>query len=98
MYGNRTAFTQTCSLWPTPTRKSIFRLFLRSKEEIQKYIAGIIRHQNQKLIAINSVPDHLHALVGMKPSIALSDLVRDIKSDSSVFINAKKWIRGKFNW
>ena len=68
------------------------------KEEIQKYIAGIIRHQNQKLIAINSMPDHLHALVGMKPSIALSDLVRDIKSDSSVFINAKKWIRGKFNW
>ena len=68
------------------------------KEEIQKYISGIIRKQDQKLIAINSMPDHLHALIGMKPSIALSDLVRDVKSDSSVFINGKKWIRGKFNW
>ncbi len=68
------------------------------KEEIQKYIAGIIRKQNQKLIAINSMPDHFHALIGMKPSIALSDLVRDVKSDSSVFINGKKWVRGKFNW
>ena len=57
------------------------------KEEIQKYITGIIRKQNQKLIAINSMPDHLHALIGMKPSMALSDLVRDVKSDSSVFIN-----------
>jgi putative transposase len=68
------------------------------KEEIQKYIAGIIRKQNQKLNAIGGMPDHLHALIGMKPGIALSDLVRDVKSDSSVFINRKKWIRGKFNW
>ena len=68
------------------------------KEEIHKYIAGIIRKQDQKLIAINSMPDHLHALIGMKPSLVLSDLVRDIKSDSSVFVNGKKWVRGKFNW
>ena len=61
------------------------------KEEIQKYIAGIIRKQNQKLIAIGGMPDRLHALIGMKPGIALSDLVRDDKSDSSVFINGKKW-------
>jgi len=44
------------------------------KEEIHKYIAGIIRKQNQKLIAIGGMPDHLHALIGMKPGIALSDL------------------------
>ena len=68
------------------------------KEEIHKYIAGIIRKQNQKLIAIGGMPDHLHALIGMKPGIALSDLVRDVKSDSSVFTNGKKWVRGKFNW
>ena len=68
------------------------------KEEIQKYIAGIVRKQNQKLIAIGGMPDHLHALIGMKPGITLSDLVRDVKSDSSVFINSKRWVRGKFNW
>jgi len=60
------------------------------KEENHKYIAGIIRKQNQKLIAIGGMPDHLHASIGMKPGIALSDLVRDVKSDSSVFINGKK--------
>ena len=44
------------------------------------------------------MPDHTHLLVGLKPSIAISDLARDIKADSSNFINDKKWIGGKFNW
>ena len=68
------------------------------KEELHKYISGIIRNKKQKLIAINSMPNHVHIFVGMKPSIALSDLVRDIKNNSSAFINGKKWVRGKFNW
>ena len=68
------------------------------KEELHKYIAGIIRNKKQKLIAINSMPDHIHIFIGMKPSIALSDLVRDIKNNSSTFINEKRWVRGKFNW
>ena len=67
------------------------------KEEIHKYITGIVRNQKQKLIAIDGMPDHLHVLVGLTPNMALSDLVRDIKSDSSTFINQKKWVRGKFN-
>ncbi len=68
------------------------------KEELHKYITGIIRNKNQKLIAINSMPDHIHIFIGMKPDIALSDLVRDIKNNSSRFINEKRWMRGKFNW
>jgi len=44
------------------------------------------------------MPDHIHIFMGMKPSIALSDLVRDIKNNSSKFINEKKWLQGKFNW
>jgi len=68
------------------------------KEELHKYITGIVRNKGQKLIAINSMPDHTHTFIGMKPAIALSDLVRDIKNNSSGFINNKKWIRGKFNW
>ena len=68
------------------------------KEELQKYITGIIRKEGQKLIEINCMPDHAHLLIGLKPSIALSDLIRDVKSDSSEFINRKGWIRGKFNW
>jgi REP element-mobilizing transposase RayT len=68
------------------------------KEELQKYITGIVRKKDQKLIAINCMPDHAHLLIGLKPSIALSDLIRDVKSDSTEFINRKRWIRGRFNW
>jgi len=68
------------------------------KEQLHKYIAGIIKNKNQKLIVINSMPDHVHILVGLKPDVALSDLVRDIKANSSRFINEQKWVRGRFNW
>ena len=68
------------------------------KEEINKYITGIVTNEGQKLLQINGVSDHLHLLLGMKPNIALSDLVRDIKAGSSKFINEQRWVRGKFNW
>ncbi len=68
------------------------------KEELFKYITGIVKNRGQKLIAINGTSNHVHIFIGMKPTIALSDLVRDIKAGSSGFINEKKWLRGKFNW
>jgi putative transposase len=68
------------------------------KEEIYKYIAGIIRNDGHKLIAINGMSDHLHILLGLKPDMALSDLVRDIKTNSSKFINQKRLTSGKFSW
>jgi putative transposase len=68
------------------------------KEELCKYITGIIRNRSQKLIAINGMADHLHILIGMNPDIALSDLVRDIKTNSSKLINEKQWVMGKFQW
>lgn len=68
------------------------------REELHKYITGIVRNNGQKLIEINSMPDHIHILIGLKPSMALSDLVKDVKADSSGFINDKKWVRGRFNW
>jgi REP element-mobilizing transposase RayT len=77
-------------------RQSLIRK--ENKEELHKYITGIVRNKKQKMLAINSMPDHTHIFIGMKPNIALSDLVRDIKSNSSAFINEKKWVRGKFNW
>jgi putative transposase len=68
------------------------------KEELYKYITGIIGNKNQKLMIINGMPDHIHLLIGFKPDCSLSDLVRDIKANSSKFINEKKWIPGKFEW
>ena len=68
------------------------------KEELHKYITGIVRKKGQKLIAINGMADHLHILIGLRPAMALADLVRDVKSDSSEWINKRKLARGKFGW
>jgi putative transposase len=68
------------------------------KEELYRYITGIVTNKEQKLIAINGMPDHVHILLGLKPTVTLSDLVRDIKANSSRFINEKRWMKGKFEW
>ena len=68
------------------------------KEDLYKYTAGIITNKNQKLMVINGMPDHLHLLVGLKPDYSLSDLVRDIKANSSKWINENKYVAGKFEW
>jgi putative transposase len=69
-----------------------------NRNELHKYITGIVRNREQKLLSVFSMPDHTHLLVGLKPSIAISDLVRDIKTGSSQFINDNQWINGKFHW
>jgi len=68
------------------------------KDELYKYITGIIQNQNHKLIAINGVADHIHILFGMRPVQSLSDLMQDIKSGSSKWINEKKFCNSKFEW
>ena len=68
------------------------------KAELHKYITGIVTNKKQKTIQINSMPDHIHILIGMTPNIALSDLVRDIKRNATQFINRKRWTVGKFLW
>ena len=68
------------------------------KEELHKYVTGIIRKKKQKLLAIHCMPDHIHLFINTSPDITISDLVRDIKTNSSRFINTKKWMRGKFHW
>lgn len=70
----------------------------RRKDELYKYITGIISSYNQKLIAINGMPDHIHILIGLKPDNSLSELVKHIKATSSRFINEQQWIAGKFEW
>ena len=70
----------------------------KHKEELHKYITGIIKKRGQKLLAINCMPDHTHIFIGMKPTCYLPDLVRDIKSVSSGFIKNKKKILRNFSW
>jgi REP element-mobilizing transposase RayT len=66
--------------------------------ELYKYITGIVQENNHKLISINGMPDHVHVLVGMRPSQSISDLMQDIKANSSKWINDKNFVRGRFEW
>jgi putative transposase len=68
------------------------------EEELYKYISGIVRNKEQKLLAINGMPDHIHFLIGMNPTCCLSDLVREIKKSSNEFIKEKKFCKFKFQW
>ena len=68
------------------------------KTELHRYITGIITNKKQKVIQINAMPDHIHILIGIAPDAAVSDLVRDIKANSSRFINQKRWVVGRFEW
>lgn len=69
-----------------------------NREELHKFITGIVTNRGQKLFAVFAMPDHVHILVSIGPTILISDLVRDVKAGSSKFINDKKWINGKFHW
>jgi REP element-mobilizing transposase RayT len=68
------------------------------EDKLYQYITGIVQSRNQKMIAINGMPDHIHVFIGFKPSCSLSDLVREIKKSSSLFINQNKLCVTKFNW
>lgn|SRR5690606_9823953 len=68
------------------------------EEELYKYITGIITNKGQKMLAINGMCDHIHLLIGMKPTCCLSDLVREIKKSSNEFINDRKFSTYKFQW
>ena len=70
----------------------------KHREELHKFITGIVNKRGQKLLAIFAMPDHIHLLVGLNPNMAISDLVRDIKAGSSKFISENNWVNNKFSW
>ena len=68
------------------------------KDELYKYITGIIQNNKHKLIAINGVSNHIHVFIGYKPHQLIPDLLQDIKGSSSRWINDKRFTIGKFRW
>ena len=68
------------------------------RNDLEKYISGIISNNSSKLLAIYCNPDHTHILIGLNPKISISDISRDIKSSSSKWINENNWISSKFSW
>jgi putative transposase len=68
------------------------------KYDLNKYISGIITNQGHKSINVNGMTDHIHAFIGLNPAKNISDLVREMKSESSNFINTQKLLKKKFSW
>lgn len=68
------------------------------KDEIYKYITGIVQNKGNKMLAINGTSNHIHLFVGIKPNCSISDLVREIKKSSTHFIQEKKFTSFKFQW
>ena len=68
------------------------------KERLHQYITGIVQNQKHKMLAINSMPDHLHFFFGMRPHQSISDLMRMVSSDSSEWINNTGLTQRHFNW
>lgn len=68
------------------------------KERLHKYITGIVQNNGHKMLAINSMPDHLHLFFGFRPNQSLSDLMRIIKGESSEWVNAQQFNPVVFRW
>ena len=68
------------------------------EEQLYKYITGIVQNKEQKMIAVNGMPNHIHIFIGMKPTCCISDLVREIKKSSSTFIKDNQLSAKSFNW
>ena len=68
------------------------------RNELEKYICGIVNNKKSKPLAIYCNPDHTHILIGLHPSTSISDMARDIKSSSSKWIKEKNWVKGSFSW
>lgn len=68
------------------------------KNELYRYISGIIQNHKHKVITINGMPDLVHILIGLRPSQSISELMQKVKGDSSKWINQKGFVLGKFSW
>ncbi len=68
------------------------------KDELYKYMTSIVQNNNSKLLAINGVSDHVHIFTGYNPTTSIPDLVKDIKVASSLWVNNKNLVKGKFSW
>ena len=65
-----------------------------NKVELHKYITGLAQNRKAKMLAVHCMPDHAHLFVGFRPTILISDFVKEIKVESNEFINEKRWVRG----
>lgn len=68
------------------------------KEELHKYMTAVIQKNDHKMLQINSMPDHIHFLVGYRPQFSLSSMVQNVKTESSKWIKSKRLCNFPFEW
>ena len=68
------------------------------REDLHKYITGIFQQNDHKMLQINSMPDHIHIFIGMRPHQAISTMIQNVKTESSRCINARRLCKRSFNW
>lgn len=68
------------------------------KADLYKYITAIVQNNEHKMLQINGMPDHIHMLFGVLPVQSLTDLMKQIKQDSSKWINQQGFVNGRFSW
>ena len=61
-------------------------------------MTGLVQNRKAKMLAVYCMPDHTHLFVGFKPSVLISDFIKEIKVESNEFIASKRWLRSKFSW
>jgi REP element-mobilizing transposase RayT len=69
-----------------------------NKNEIFKYVAGILKGKKQKPIIVNGTQNHIHLLFGLNQSSSVSEIIRDVKNNSTNYINKNKYSIGRFSW
>jgi putative transposase len=68
------------------------------KERLHQYITGIFQENQHKMLQINSMPDHIHILIGMRPHQSISSLIQNVKTESSKWIKTQRVCSVPFAW
>ena len=83
-------------VFSTKLRRSL--IHADTQERLYQYIGGLIREQQGKLIEIGGMPDHIHILARLSPTLAISDVLRNTKTNSSKWFNQTFQREGSFAW
>src|SRR5205814_4492555 len=73
-------------------------LIKENRDELFKYISGILKNKNCHLYCINGVEDHVHIITHLHPSVSLASIVKDIKMASTVYIKEKNLFPNFKGW
>ena len=68
------------------------------KNEMEKYITGIVQNHHHKMLAVGSMPDHIHFLIGYNVNHLVPDLVEEVKTSTNSWIKERKLSKFKFEW